>query len=175
MKKQMCLLAMFLSIASLAQTEKITDVLNKALDNEIRLQSQIHTEVDTTGTVIGYFKMVDTIVVVTPFEIKNNMLSFTLQRNLNDGGYIIEKQEVPLDKILSISKDNGVKLQTINEDVITYATVYLNDGNEITTKYSTNSLLTYCVTEKQNDYLGDDLVKAFEEAGYTITVSYWYD
>lgn len=175
MKKLTTVVILFVSMMSFSQTENITNILNNALQNEIRLQSQQYTEIDTLGNVVGYHQMVDTIVVVKPFEIQNNVLSFTVQRNLNDGRYVIEKQEVPLDKIKNVSKDIGVFLDTLSEDVIITSTLYLEDGTTTTSEYNYHFLRTYCVTEKQNEYLGDELVKAFKEAGYPITVSHWYD
>lgn len=176
MKKLLLFVLMFIFLTAYSQTDNITDILNSALQNELRLQSEVMAEIDSTGTVIGYTKLVDTIIVVKPFEIIDNMLTLTTQHNLHyDDGYYIEKQVVYLDKITAINKDIGVLFETLSNDVTISTTTYHKDGSIIESAHTTDLFRTHCVSQKNNEYLKDDIIKAFKNAGYKIESSYWYD
>src|SRR5690606_26205366 len=175
MKKLSTIVVFLISLMSFSQTENITDILNNALQNELRLQSEVMAEIDSTGTIIAYTKLADTIIVVNPFEIRDNVLSFTIQRNLDDSSYVIEKQDVSLDKIVAINKDIGVLFETLSNDVTISTTTYHKDGSIIESAHTTDLFRTHCVSQRNNEYLRDDLIKAFKKAGYEIESSYWYD
>src|SRR5690606_17788937 len=175
MKKLSTIVVFLISLMSFSQTDSITNILNSALQNELRLQSEVMAEIDSTGTVIGYTKLADTIIVVKPFEIRDNVLSFTIQRNLDDSSYVIEKQDASLDKIVAINKDIGMLFETLSDAVIITSTSHHKDGSIVESTNTTDLFRTHCVSQRNNEYLKDDLIKAFKKAGYKIESSYWYD
>lgn len=176
MKNLIFYIAILISSISFSQSENITNLLNNALQNELRFQSEIMAEIDSTGAIIGYTKLVDTIIVVSPFEITDNILSLITQHSLDyDEGYYIEKQVVYLDKIKAINKDIGVLFETLNNDVTVSITTYYKDGSIIESAHTSDLFRTHCVSQKNNEYIKDELIKAFQNAGYKIKSNYWFD
>ncbi|MGO4770335.1 hypothetical protein ACEN2I_01625 [Flavobacterium sp. W22_SRS_FK3] len=144
-------------------TGEIEKLLNKELKKELKQQFQ---DPNFNG---------DTLVVIQEFKIDKNILSCqTKHKRYNEEGYYIRKQEVALKDITSISKDVCVLIET-NDNVKITDTNYHTDGTK-----DTNSLLgiffrTNLCSQKENEDLGHELVKLFKNAGYSITISNWYD
>lgn len=151
MKKLSTIIVFLISLMSFSQTDSITNILNNALQNELRLQSEVMAEIDSTGTVIGYTKLADTIIVVKPFGIIDNMLTLTTQHSLHyDDGYYFEKQVVYLDKITAINKDIGVLFETLSNDVTISTTTYHKDGSIVESTNTTDLFRTHCVSQRNN-------------------------
>jgi hypothetical protein len=146
------------------QENKIAAILNKQLSYEVKIQLK---HPDFLG---------DTIFILQPFTIDNNkILSLIIKRSTSNNGYIIEKQEVALDKIKSFGKDINVFFETEEGAVsITNKTFNKDTNDEISTQ-NFHLFFTHIHLQKRNDYLGNKIKSAFKKAGYNIDVNYWYN
>ncbi len=170
------LLAIYSANSIFAQTTTITHLLQKTLQQENEARKMFHTEVDSLGNEIGLLQMaIDTLEVIE-LTIKNDTLVYTTKNYFfNVNGYYLYKQEVALKDITAVTKDIGIFFETASDKVQVIRQEYFEDGNSIKTSRKTDLFRTYFVSLRQNDYLADDLIKAFKKAGYTIEKGYWYD
>lgn len=114
----------------------------------------------------------DTLIVLQPFLVKNNILSIIIKKkSYYDDTYIVEKQEVPLDKILTIIKDINILFETQPEAVLITQT----DANGKISKNNYHLFFLHLSEEKDNEKLGDKIVRKFKKAGVFIEKSYWFD
>ena len=170
------LLATFLANSIFSQTITITQILQKNLQEENKARQMIHTEADSLGNEIGYIQQDIDSLEVAELTIKNDTLFYTTkQKMLYEKGYYLEQQIVALQDITVITKDIGIFFETASDKVQVIRQEYFEDGNSIKTSRKTDLFRTYFVSLRQNDYLADDLIKAFKKAGYTIEKGYWYD
>lgn len=154
-------------IPFLSFSQKTTDLV-KRLNKELKIELKEQFE-------NPYFNN-DTLIVIQEFKINvEKVLSYqTKHRMYNGDGYYIRKQEVALKDIISIGKDICVLLET-NDKVKITDTNYHSDGTIDTSAQSQTYFRTYFCNQKNNEYLGDDLMQLFKKEGYTITISHWYD
>jgi hypothetical protein len=170
------LLATFLANSIFAQTTTITQLLQKTLQQENEARQMVHTEVDSLGNEIGLLQMaIDTLEVIE-LTIKNYTLVYTTKNYFsNVNGYYLYKQEVALKDITAVTKDIGIFFESAPEKVFVTQSEYFDDGNYKITTGELDLFRTHFTTLRENEYLADELVKAFKKAGYTIEKGYWYD
>ena len=158
--KNILLLLLFISTSVLAQKQnEIEKLLNKELNNELKRISNS-----------SYYG--DTLIVIQPFKIENNVLSLTVKKkSYYDNSFYTERQEVALDKITTILKDINVIFETV-EDAVTITQT--NTDGEVSIK-NYNLFFLQLSAEKNNEDLGQSIVKVFKKSGYTIEKTYWYD
>ena len=159
-----------------AQTTTITQLLQKTLQQENEARQMVHTEVDSLGNEIGLLQMaIDTLEVIE-LTIKNDTLVYTTKNYFtNVNGYYLYKQEVALKDITAVTKDIGIFFESAPEKVFVTQSEYFDDGNYKITTGELDLFRTHFTTLRENEYLADELVKAFKKAGYTIEKGYWYD
>jgi hypothetical protein len=170
---------LFFSLTALTvypQTTIITQLLQKTLQQENEARQMVHTEVDSLGNEIGYIQQdIDSLEVVE-LTIQNDTLFYTTKHHFAyEKGYYLEQQIAALKDIIAVTKDIGIFFETASDKVILIRKEYYGDGKYIKTNTITDLFRTYFVSLRQNDYLANDLVKAFKKAGYTIEKGYWYD
>ena len=171
------LLAIYSANSIFAQTTTITQILQKTLQQENETRKMVYTEVDTLGNEIGLLQIdVDSLEVTEPFVIKNDTLFYTTKHHFAfEKGYYLDQQIVALKDVTAVTKDIGIFFETAPDKVQFIRKEYFEDGNSIKTSRKTDLFRTYFVSLRQNDYLADDLIKAFKKAGYKMEKRYWYD
>lgn len=170
------LLAIYSANSIFAQTTTITHLLQKTLQQENEARKMFHTEVDSLGNEIGLSQMaIDTLEVIE-LTIENDILVYTTKNYFtNVDGYYLYKQEVALKDITAVTKDIGIFFESAPDKVQVIRQEYFEDGNYIKTHRKTDLFRTHFISLRDNEYLADDLVKAFKKAGYKIEKGYWYD
>ena len=160
MKNILFLFLLFATSALAQKQNQIETLLNKELTKELKLQRQD-----------SYYET-DPLLIIQPYKIENNILSLTIQKKSNtDKTYISYRQEIALDKILTIIKDINVIFETEKDAVKIYE---INSDGEVS--YSTYDLFFLQLSaEKNNEILADNLVKMFKKNGFTIEKRVWYD
>jgi hypothetical protein len=156
--KNILVLFLFVSTGVFSQIP-IEKLLNKELNLELkRIQESSDFE--------------DTLIVIQPFQIENNVLSLTVKKkSYYDNSLYIMRQEVALDNIISIVKDINVIFVT-KEDAIT---VTKTDANGHVSTRSDNLFFLQLSVAKNNESLANAVVKAFKKEGFTIEKSHWFD
>ena len=176
-KNILILLAVFLANSIFAQTTTITHLLQETLQQENKARQMVYSEIDSTENEIGMFKMdIDSLVIAEPFIIKNDSLYYTTkQKFAYKKGHYFEQQIVALKDITAVTKDIGIFFETAADKVQVIRQEYFEDGNYIKTSRKTDLFRTHFISLRDNEYLADDLVKAFKNAGYKIEKGYWFD
>ncbi len=176
MKKLLAFLVCFIGFFSIAQSTTITQLLQKTLQKENEVRQMLHTEADSLGNEIGYIQQDIDSLEVAELAIKNDTLFYTTkQKMLYEKGYYLEQQMVALQDITTVTKDIGIFFETAPDKVQIIRQEYFEESNSIKTSKKTDLFRTYFISLRDNEYLADDLVKAFKKAGYTIEKGYWYD
>ena len=160
-----------------SQTTTITQLLQKTLQQENKARKMVYTEIDSLGNEIGLNKQdSDSLVATEPFIIKKDSLFYTIKKEFSmEKGYYLEQQIVALQDIRAVTKDIGIFFETAPDKVQFIRKEYFEDSNSIKTSRKTDLFRTHFVSLKDNEYLANDLVKAFKKAGYKIEKGYWYD
>ena len=170
------LLASFLANPISAQTTTITQLLQKTLQKENEARQMVNTEVDSVGNEIGYIQQDIDSLEVAELAIQNDTLFYTTKHHFAyEKGYYLEQQIVALQDITAVTKDIGIFFETAPEKVFVTQSEYFDDGNYKITTGELDLFRTHFTTLRENEYLADELVKAFKKAGYTIEKGYWYD
>ena len=176
-KYTLILLATFLANNISAQTTTVAQILQKTIQQENEARKMVYREVDTMGNEIGLQQMdIDTLKVTEPFIIKKDTLYYTTKHYFAyEKGYYLDQQIVALKDIVAVSKDIGIFFETQPDKVFLIRKEYYDDGNYIKSNTTNDLFRTHFVSLRQNEYLADELVKAFKKAGYKIEKGYWYD
>lgn len=170
------LLASFLDNPISAQTTKITQLLQVTLRQENEARQMVHTEVDSLGNEIGYIQQDIDSLEVAELAIQNDTLFYTTKHHFTfEKGYYLDQQIVALKDVIAVTKDIGIFFETAPDKVQFIRKEYFEDGNSIKTSRKTDLFRTHFISLRDNEYLANDLVKAFKKAGYTIEKGYWYD
>jgi hypothetical protein len=170
------LLATFVANSISAQTTTITQLLQKTLQKENEARQMVHTEVDSLGNETGYIQQDIDSLEVAELTIQNDTLFYTTKHHFAyEKGYYLEQQIVALQDITAVTKDIGIFFETAPDKVQVIRQEYFEDGNYIKTNRKTDLFRTYIVSLRENEYLANDLIKAFKNAGYKIEKGYWYD
>ena len=90
-------------------------------------------------------------------------------------GYYLDQQIVALKDVIAVTKDIGIFFETAPDKVTLIRKEYFEDGNSIKTSRKTDLFRTHFISLRDNEYLANDLLKAFKKAGYKIEKGYWYD
>lgn len=110
--------------------------------------------------------------VLKNFSIENNRLSLEVKRKSDNGTEVYtEKQEVDLYKIKQIVKDINIILET-EPHAVTITNTKENGEKSVRT---TDMFFLHLSYEKQNEFLADDIVEAFQKAGYKLKKGFWHD
>ncbi len=170
------LLATLLSNNISAQTTKIVQLLQATLQQENKARKMIQVEIDSLGNEIGLMKQdLDSLEVTELAVKKDTLLYITKHHFAYEKGYYLEQQKVALQDIRAVTKDIGIFFETAPDKVTLIRKEYFEDGNSIKTSRKTYLFRTHFISLRDNEYLADDLVKAFKKAGYKIEKGYWYD
>ena len=171
------LLAIYSANSIFAQTTTNTQLLQKTLQKENKARKMVYTEIDSLGNEIGLNKQdSDSLVATEPFIIKKDSLFYTIKKEFSmEKGYYLEQQIVALQDIRAVTKDIGIFFETAPDKVTLIRKEYFEDGNSIKTSRKTDLFRTHFISLRDNEYLANDLVKAFKKAGYKIEKGYWYD
>jgi hypothetical protein len=179
LKQTLLLLTFFFTSYSFSQTQEIVKILNRELETQVNKAPEKVYETDSSGVQWLTKIIADTMQIVKPFSLKNNVLSFTVERTLKSHnpqyyGRIIITQEVALDKIIGISKDIGIFLEAESDSVTFNATLYHEDGKVESYEIKQGYMRTYLFSPTSNN-LPEELIKAFKKAGITIKKGVWYN
>ena len=170
------LLAIYSANSIFAQTTTITQLLQKTLQKENEARQMVNTEVDSVGNEIGYIQQDIDSLEVAELAIQNDTLFYTTKHHFAyEKGYYLEQQIVALQDITAVTKDIGIFFETAPDKVQVIRQEHFEDGNYIKTHRKTDLFRTHFISLRDNEYLADDLVKAFKKAGYKIEKGYWYD
>lgn len=176
MKKALPFLVCFVSYLSSSQNSTITHLLQKTLQQENEARQMVHTEVDSLGNEIGYIQQDIDSLELAELAIQNDTLFYTTKHHFAyEKGYYLEQQIVALQDITAVTKDIGIFFETTPDKVQIIRQEYFEDGNYIKTNRKTDLFRTHFISLRDNEYLADDLIKAFKKAGHTIEKRYWYD
>ena len=173
------LFVVFFAHSSFSQTQEILKILNHELEIQVAKEPLKIMNTDSSGVAYVSHIIADTMQIVKPFVLKNNVLSFTVERTLKSHnpqyyGRIIITQEVALDKITGISQDLGVFLEAESDSVTFSATMYHEDGKVESYEIKQGYIRTYLFSPTSKN-LPEDLIKAFKKAGITIQKGVWYN
>ena len=162
LKKILLSFIFFLLISVQAQTEKISEILNKQFKEE----QNMYEEDD---------KMKPTLI--SPFVIENNVLSYEIMLEKTYSGKKAKiRREVALKDISELLKDINVIFVTTGKDAVETYTYFNEDGTLEAPEISkTNLFFTEINKERQNQHFRDALVKAFKKAGFEIESVVWFD
>jgi hypothetical protein len=167
---------LFFTLTASPQTTTITHLLQNTLQQENKARQMVHTEVDSLGNEIGYIQQDIDSLEVAELTIQNDTLFYTTKHHFAyEKGYYLEQQIVALQDVTAVTKDIGIFFETASDKVQVIRQEYFEDGNSIKTSRKTDLFRTYFVSLRENEYLANNLVKAFKKAGYTIEKGYWYD
>ena len=170
------LLAIYSANSIFAQTTTITHLLQKTLQQENEVRQMLRAEADSVGNEIGYIQQDIDSLEVAELAIQNDTLFYTTKHHFAyEKGYYLEQQIVALQDITAITKDIGIFFETTPDKVQVIRQEYFEDGNYIKTNRKTDLFRTHFISLRDNEYLADDLVKAFKKAGYKIEKGYWFD
>lgn len=161
MKNILLFFLLLISQLSLAQNQKIAQLLNQQLQKEIT-----HFYDDEER---------ENFIVTEPFRIdENNILhfGFTLIKNA-DGEKISIKREVPLNQVESFDKDMNVYFHTLGKHVTETRTDYDKNGKILRTKTEkTHLFFTEINKEHHPNRFMKQMAKALKKAGYVVECSY---
>ena len=171
------------SICAFSQTSEIIKILNHELAKE--LQAQKHDTLNYFGEkfeVVKNFSVKDSVLQIVSIRadgtddalLQTTMKILSLEvrkKNYYGEDFYTEKQEVELRNIKTIVKDINVIFET-EPDAVTVTQT--NERVEKTVK-ATDMFFLQLSYEKQNEFLANDLVEAFQKAGYKIEKGFWYD
>ena len=170
------LLAIYSANSIFAQTTTITQLLQKTLQQENEVRQMLRAEADSVGNEIGYIQQDIDSLEVAELTIKNDTLFYTTkQKMLYEKGYYLEQQIVALQDVTAVTKDIGIFFETAPDKVTLIRKEYFDDGNFLKSSTTNDLFRTHFISLRQNEYLADQLVKAFQKAGYKIEKGYWYD
>ena len=167
---------LFFTLTASPQTTTITQLLQKTLQQENEVRQMLRAAVDSVGNEIGYIQQDIDSLEVAELTIKNDTLFYTTkQKMLYEKGYYLEQQIVALQDVTAVTKDIGIFFETAPDKVTLIRKEYFDDGNFLKSSTTNDLFRTHFISLRQNEYLADQLVKAFQKAGYKIEKGYWYD
>ena len=170
------LLAIYSANSIFAQTTTITHLLQKTLQQENEVRQMLRAEADSVGNEIGYIQQDIDSLEVTELAIQNDTLFYTTKHHFAyEKGYYLEQQIVALQDVIAVTKDIGIFFETAPDKVTLIRKEYFDDGNFLKSSTTNDLFRTHFISLRQNEYLADQLVKAFQKAGYKIEKGYWYD
>ena len=170
------LLAILLANPISAQTTKITQLLQVTLQQENKARKMVYTEIDSLGNEIGLNKQDIDSLEVAELAIQNDTLFYTTKHHFAfEKGYYLDQQIVALKDVTAVTKDMGIYFETTPDKVTLIRKEYFDDGNYTKSSTTKDLFRTHFVSLRQNEYLADELIKAFKKAGYKMEKGYWYD
>jgi len=178
-KQTLMLLAFLFANYGFSQTKEIVKILNRELEIQVAKEPLRIMNTDSSGVAYVSHIITDTMRIVKPFVLKDNVLSFTVERTLKSHnpqyyGRIIITQEVALDKITGISQDLGVFLEAESDSVTFSTTLYHEECKVESYEIKQGFMRTYLFSLTSNN-LPEDLIKAFKKLGITIQKGVWYN
>lgn len=159
--KRILIVLLFISSFCFSQEKEIVKILNEQIKKEIRDQFEN-----------PYFDG-DTLTMIKEFSINNKILSVEMKKS-NAFRTVVERQEVPISKISSVGKDINIIFDALGKDVKIKSKKFSKDDDEEIFESDSDMFFTY-IHFRDIEYVGNDLIKAFEKAGFKIKKNYWYD
>lgn len=153
MGKIVLVFLLLISQISLAQHQKITQLLNQQLQKEYnRFYS---AEEKANFMVTQAFYIDENKVLHFGFTLIDKKTSF--------------KRQVPLDKIALLDKDLNIYFQALSQDVTETRTDYYANGKAIQTKTKQTHLFSTEINKEHSpNRFMKRLAKAFKKAGYEV-------
>lgn len=145
-----------------SQVQKIVKILNRELQKEVTAQKK-----DSAN----YYG--ETFEVIKQYSIEGDPKVLVIEikkKNSYNNVYTI-KQEVELSKIKVIVKDINIIFRT--ESNASKVTETEQNGEK--SMYTGDLFFLNLSYEKNNEKLANELINAFQKAGYSIKKEYWYD
>jgi len=160
--KSILMLLITFSLPVFSQETEIVKLLNENLKQDLKINPE-------------YRHFEDTLKIIKPYNITDGILSVEIESR-NGNSHYIEKQEVPLSKIISLGKDINVILETEGDEDVTITTTEFENGKTTEPKTRKSYLFFTGIREqKHNESFGYNLQGAFWKAGYRIELGSWYD
>jgi hypothetical protein len=171
------LFAFLFSSFCFAQTTTISQILKQTLQRENQMRQMVYTETDAEGNEIGLIQEdTDSLEVTELFTIENDTLYYTTKHALaSENGYYSDQQKVALKDIAWVVKDIGIFFETAPDKVILTRNEYVEEGNQLKQITTSNLFRTHFVSVRDNEYVADELIKAFKKAGFRIKKGHWFD
>lgn len=146
----------------MAQTKKITDLLNKQFQKEQKFYDEFDLEKP---------------YLHQEFRIENDSLSFEFYYapQLENQQKEIIRRVVHLKDLIDFSKDYSILFLT--EANLVLETIYLekNPGKkEIVHQNTTDMFFTELRKDRKDESIQGKMIKAFSKAGYEIIGEYWF-
>ena len=160
MKNIVLLFFLLISQFSIAQNQKIAQLLNQQLQKEM---THLYDEDEK-----------ENFTVTEAFRIdENNILHFGYTIKSYDGGKISIYSQIPLNKIMNIGRDYNIYFESLDNDVTETQTHYEKNGKILRTKTDKTHLFSTEINKEHypNRFM-KRLAKAFKKAGYDIECNY---
>lgn len=160
MKRILLLFLLLISQFSIAQNQKIAQLLNQQLQKEF---THFYNE-----------KERENFTVTEAFRIdENNILHFGYTIKSYDGGKISVYSKIPLNKIMNIGRDHNIYFETLDNDVTETQTHYEKNGNIVKTKTEQTHLFSTEINKESYPHrFMKQMEKALKKAGYDIECNY---
>jgi len=151
------------SIGLNAQTQKITQLLNKQFKKEQKMYDKFDDRKPT---------------LTQPYIISNDSLIYEISfiNTESEGGRRNIRSAVHLKDINALTKDINILFQTSKDAINVTNKTY--DAQGVLTKEESGTTYLYFTElskEKENEKFRNQLLKAFEKSGYPIISEFWYD
>lgn len=183
MKNYIFLILLLYPVFVISQVSEIEKILNRELKKEVLAQEKDRSHYyGDTFKVVEKFNIKDSVQTMTAINaqgkeealMQTTMKILTVEvrkKNYYGEDFYTEKQEVDLRKITAIVKDINIIFETSPDAVKTTQTD--EKGNK--TVKSSDLFFLNLSYEKANEYLAEEIVKAFKKADCPIVKRYWYD
>ena len=160
MKNIVLLFFLLISQFSIAQNQKIAQLLNQQLQKEF---THFYNE-----------KERENFTVTEAFRIdENNILHFGYTIKSYDGGKISIYSQIPLNKIMNIGRDYNIYFESLDNDVTETQTHYDKNGIILRTKTDKTHLFSTEINKESYPHrFMKQMAKAIAKAGYDIECSY---
>ncbi|MFN0289940.1 hypothetical protein [Pedobacter helvus] len=170
------------SVKLFAQEKQLINLLNNKLQKELKSQNDTLNYEGKKFEIVNGYSIKDSILTMPVTNdkgevvqiVQTNLKILTLEvrkkQSSNDSTYV-EKQEIELNKIIAVSKDINIVFET-QPSAVKISRKSENGTTEV--NYS-DLFFLHLFYEKQNDYLADDIIKAFDKLGVSIKKGRWYD
>ncbi len=160
MKNIVLLFFLLISQFSIAQNQKIAQLLNQQLQKEM---THFYNE-----------KERENFTVTEAFRIdENNILHFGYTIKSYDGGKISIYSQIPLNKIMNIGRDYNIYFESLDNDVTETQTHYDKNGIILRTKTDKTHLFSTEINKESYPHrFMKQMAKAIAKAGYDIECSY---
>ncbi|WAC40045.1 hypothetical protein [Pedobacter sp. SL55] len=170
------------SVKLFSQDKQLFNLLNKQLQRELVAQKDTINYRGEKFEMVNGYSIKDSILTmpvtnekgeviqIVQTNLKILTLEFRKKQSSNDSTYV-EKQEIELNKIIAVAKDINIVFETTPSAV----KISRKSENGTTDVNYSDLFFLHLSYEKQNEYLADDIIKAFDKLGVSIKKARWCD